>query len=99
MITYWALLASLFPQHTVTTSLIGLSEVEQFEGEKTLTFSAPASIHSLALASVMPPPACSPAGHAASASLAASALPGPSIMTCAPVRSLSRYNLAKCAGG
>lgn len=69
----------LFPQTPQDTTRIHLH-----------TLSAPAAIHSAALESLMPPPTCSPPGHAARASRAASALPGPSIMTWAPRRSLSR---------
>lgn len=62
--------------------------------ETQLTFSAPASIHSLALPGVMPPPTCKPSFHAASASRADSSLPGPSLMTCPPVKPLVLYSSA-----
>lgn len=48
------------------------------------TFCAPLSIHSLAFSALIPPPTCRPWGHADSASIAASSLPRPSIMTWAP---------------
>ena len=64
-----------------------------------LTFSAPHSIHCAAFSSVIPPPTCRLSFHASTASLAASWFPGPSIMTCAPVRLCSLYSWAKWWAG
>ena len=54
--------------------------------EVTMTWAAPASSHFCAFAGVMPPPTCKKPRCAPRALRAASSLPGPSIMTCAPAR-------------
>lgn len=47
----------------------------------------------------MPPPTCKYCGHSFSASSAAFSFPGPSMITWAPVRWRSLYNVAKCLAG
>lgn len=66
----------------------------RFMTQSPRTFSAPAAIHSAAFFSLMPPPTCRPLGQAPMACFAASSLPGPSMMTWAPSRSLSLYSWA-----
>lgn len=56
--------------------------------EVTITWLAPAEIHSFAFPGVMPPPTWRPPGHAARASRAARSLPGPSLITWPPVQAV-----------
>ena len=62
-----------------------------------MTWEAPASRYLRAFSGVMPPPICSPPGHAPSASSAASSFPSPSLMTCPPRSECSLS--ARSAGG
>lgn len=62
--------------------------------EVTITWLAPAEIHSFAFPGVMPPPTWRPPGHAARASRAARSLPGPSLITWPPCRPSLRYKSA-----